>query len=210
MSSFMAFSCIRLALLSEVGFPCLCGSERAYVFVCVWETESEQEEGEGEKVKTDKSCQLAVLPHNFLTASLSSGGKKREKIHFYSPPQIFKGWKQFLERNSDNQHWVPFFGGGSFYEHFTASICFWWYTRKLWSNSCYFWKKSFSVIKSVFCSQYRKNVIVHDSHLNSYRKSTGELKLWGSPWMCCCWERNCLNEGWTQVQLHLELNVLLT
>lgn len=186
--------------------------ERACVCVrvCVRDRKRARGGGGRKRVKTDKSCQLAVLPHNFLTASLSSGGKKREKIHFYSPPQIFKGWKQFLERNSDNQHWVPFFWRGSFYEHFTASICFWWYTRKLWSNSCYFWKKSFSVIKSVFCSQYRKNVIVHDSHLNSYRKSTGELELWGSPWMCCCWERNCLNEGWTRVQLHLELNVLLT
>lgn len=59
-------------------------------------------------MKTDKSCQLAVLPHNLLTAFLSSKKKKRkEKIfqsHRFSSDihGLLDGeLREALERNSE-------------------------------------------------------------------------------------------------------------
>lgn len=70
MPFYMAFLFIWLELVRVVGFPCSC----ACVRVCVSESA-----GGRRRVKTDKSCQLAVLPHNLLTAFLSSKKKNKEE-----------------------------------------------------------------------------------------------------------------------------------
>lgn len=114
MSSFMAFLCIRLALLSEVGFPCLCGSECAYVFVCVWETESEQEEGEGEKEWKLTNLVNSLSSHIISWQLLCPVEEKKGKNSFLFPSSDIQGLEAVFRKKQWQSTLDAFFWRGEF------------------------------------------------------------------------------------------------